>query len=300
MPARARVSVCSTLARLEGACPSPGSDTRKRGRSPASAPARASGGSGGLERTRSRTSSGSAGRCARYRRRTSERHRARIRRTISSVIPRAIGNATSRRSLPKRPRTRRAAWPRERRPTPEDLLAAHGKSVPDVIAPGLRVLFCGINPGLYTAAVGHHFARPGNRFWPALHKSGFTDRLLSPFAERELLKSRIGISNVVSHATAAAAELTKEDFITGGRALAAKVEKYRPRIVAILGVGAYRLAFGATRVLVGRQEQRIGDTEVWALPNPSGRTAGYQLEALVLAFRALRRAADRARAEFLA
>ena len=202
--------------------------------------------------------------------------------------------------MPKRPRTRRAAWPRERRPTREDLLAAHGKSVPDVIAPGLRVLFCGINPGLYTAAVGHHFARPGNRFWPALHRAGFTDRQLSPFDERELLERRIGVTNLFNFATANADELPAADLRRGGELLARKVRRHRPRIVAILGLGAYRLAFGATRVLVGRQEQRIGDTEVWALPNPSGRTAGYQLDALVLAFRALRRAADRARAEFLA
>src|SRR5438309_792178 len=117
------------------------------------------------------------------------------------------------------------------KPTKQQLIDAAGKTLPDVIGPNLRVLFCGINPGLYTAAVGHHFARPGNRFWPALYKSGFTDRLLSPFAERELLESGICISNVVAHATASAAELTKEDFIAGGRALAAKVEKYRPRIV---------------------------------------------------------------------
>src|SRR5438046_7720404 len=129
------------------------------------------------------------------------------------------------------------------KPTKQQLIEAAGKTLPDVIAPSLRILFCGINPGLYTAAVGHHFARPGNRFWPALHKSGFTDRLLSPFAERELLASGIGISNVVAHATASAAELTKEDFVTGGRSLAAKVERYHPRIVAILGVGAYRQAF---------------------------------------------------------
>src|SRR5437660_9674724 len=126
------------------------------------------------------------------------------------------------------------------KPSKQQLAEAKGKTVPDVIAKNLRVLFCGINPGLYTAAVGHHFARPGNRFWPALHKSGFTDRLRSPFDERELLKNRIGISNVVPHATASAAELTKEDFIKGGRALDAKVKRYRPRVVAILGVGAYR------------------------------------------------------------
>src|SRR5207245_2253471 len=126
------------------------------------------------------------------------------------------------------------------KPTKQQLAEATGKTVPDVIAPGLQVLFCGINPGLYTAAVGHHFARPGNRFWPALYKSGFTDQLLSPFEERELLKLGLGISNVVPDATASASELTKADFIEGGRSLDAKVKRYRPRIVAILGVGAYR------------------------------------------------------------
>src|SRR5436189_3368533 len=111
------------------------------------------------------------------------------------------------------------------KPTREEIASAAGQTVPDVIAPGLRVLFCGINPGLYTAAVGHHFARPGNRFWPALHKSGFTDRLVSPFEERELLKSGIGFSNVVPFATASAAELTREDFIAGGRRLASKAKR---------------------------------------------------------------------------
>src|SRR5437660_9915284 len=145
------------------------------------------------------------------------------------------------------------------KPTKQQLIDAAGQTLPDVIAPNLRVLFCGINPGLYTAAVGHHFARPGNRFWPALHKSGFTDRLLSPFAERELLKSRIGISNVVPFATASAAELTKEDFIAGGRALAAKVKRYRPQAVAILGVGAYRKAFAQPKAQIGEQAERIHD-----------------------------------------
>jgi TDG/mug DNA glycosylase family protein len=176
------------------------------------------------------------------------------------------------------------------KPTKQQLIDAAGQTLPDVIAPNLRVLFCGINPGLYTAAVGHHFARPGNRFWPALHKSGFTDRLLSPFAERELLKSGIGISNVVPHATAAAAELTKEDFVAGGRALAAKVRRYRPQIVAILGVGAYRQAFAKPKAQIGEQAERIHDAPVWVLPNPSGLNANYQLDDLVKLFRALRRA----------
>ncbi|HEY3103250.1 MAG TPA: G/U mismatch-specific DNA glycosylase [Pyrinomonadaceae bacterium] len=177
------------------------------------------------------------------------------------------------------------------KPTKQQLIEAAGKTLPDVIAPNLRVLFCGINPGLYTAAVGHHFARPGNRFWPALHQSGFTDRLLSSFEERELLKLGIGISNVVPHATASASELTRQDFIAGGRVLAAKVKRYRPRIVAILGVGAYRGAFAQPKAQVGEQEQEIHNARVWVLPNPSGLNANYQLPELVKLFRKLRAAA---------
>ena len=179
------------------------------------------------------------------------------------------------------------------KPSKQQLIDAAGKTLPDVIAAELRVLFCGINPGLYTAAVGHHFARPGNRFWPALHKSGFTDRLLSPFAERELLESGIGISNVVPHATASAAELTPEDFIAGGRALAAKVKRYRPQFVAILGVGAYRHAFAKPKAQIGEQAERIHDARVWVLPNPSGLNANYQLPDLVRLFVELRQASAR-------
>jgi TDG/mug DNA glycosylase family protein len=178
------------------------------------------------------------------------------------------------------------------KPTKEQLIAAAGKTLPDVIAPNLRVLFCGINPGLYTAAVGHHFARPGNRFWPALHKSGFTDRLVSAFDERELLKSGIGISNVVPHATASAAELTAEDLIAGGRRLAAKVKRYRPKVVAILGVGAYRHAFGKPKARIGEQTERIHDASVWVLPNPSGLNANYQLPDLVKLFKKLHAAIE--------
>ena len=174
------------------------------------------------------------------------------------------------------------------KPTKQQLVEAAGKKVPDVIAPNLKVLFCGINPGLYTAAVGHHFARPGNRFWPALFKSGFTDRLVSPFEERELLRLGIGISNVVPHATATAAELSREDFIVGGRALAAKVKRYRPRVVAILGVGAYRQAFGNPKAGLGEQNERIHSARVWVLPNPSGLNANYQLNDLVRLFVELR------------
>ena len=174
------------------------------------------------------------------------------------------------------------------KPTKQQLIEAAGKTLPDVIAPNLKVLFCGINPGLYTAAVGHHFARPGNRFWPALHQSGFTSRLMSPFDEGELLALGVGISNVVPHATASAAELTREDFNKGGRLLAAKVKRYRPRIVAILGVGAYRQAFDKPSAQVGEQLDTIYAARVWVLPNPSGLNANYQLPELVRLFRRLR------------
>lgn len=174
------------------------------------------------------------------------------------------------------------------KPTKQQLIEAAGKTLPDVIAPNLKVLFCGINPGLYTAAVGHHFARPGNRFWPALHQSGFTSQLISPFDEAELLKLGVGISNVVPHATASAAELTREDFVKGGRVLARKIKRYSPRIVAILGVGAYRDAFARPKAQIGEQDERVHDARVWVLPNPSGLNANYQLPELVRLFRALR------------
>src|SRR5438094_7632243 len=130
--------------------------------------------------------------------------------------------------------------PRPTRPTSAELAAAEGKTVPDLIAPDLRVLFCGINPGLYSAAVGHHFARPGNRFWPALHAGGFTDRLLSPYDEAEILTLGLGLTNLVSRATASANELTDEELIAGRRRLERKVRRYRPAYLAILGVSAYR------------------------------------------------------------
>ena len=180
----------------------------------------------------------------------------------------------------------------ERRPTKAELLAAAGRTVRDVIAPGLRVLFCGINPGLYTAAVGHHFARPGNRFWPALHLAGFTERRLSPSEERELLTIGYGITNVVARATATAAELSAPEFVEGGKRLEAKGRRYRPRVVAVLGVGAYRAAFDRPRAALGRQDQLLGGSIVWVLPNPSGLNAHYRLHDLAELFRELRTAVD--------
>lgn len=179
------------------------------------------------------------------------------------------------------------------KPTREEVEAAAGRTVPDVIAPDLKVLFCGINPGLYTAAVGHHFARPGNRFWPALHLSGFTERRLSPFEEGELLARGLGITNVVARATAAAAELSFEEFERGGQLLRAKVKRYRPRFLAVLGVGAYRAAFARPKAAVGRQEERLEAAAVWVLPNPSGLNANYRTEDLARLFRELREAAER-------
>jgi TDG/mug DNA glycosylase family protein len=175
-----------------------------------------------------------------------------------------------------------------RKPTKEELLAAVGKTVPDLIARDLRVLFCGINPGLYSAATRHHFARPGNRFWPALHNSGFTDQLLSPFDERELLPLGCGITNIVARATVAADELSAEELREGGRRLEAKVRRYRPLCLAILGIGSYRSAFVQPKARLGRQSATIGETMVWILPNPSGLNAHYQPKDLARLFRELR------------
>ena len=157
-----------------------------------------------------------------------------------------------------------------------------------MIGPGLRVLFCGINPGLYSTAVGHQFARPGNRFWKVLYASGFTDRLLSPFEDATLPSLGLGVTNLCPRTTATADELTPEEIARGGRELTAKVHEYRPRVVAVLGIGAYRLAFGRTEAVVGRQRDRIGDSAAWVLPNPSGLNAHYGLESLTRHFRELR------------
>lgn len=182
---------------------------------------------------------------------------------------------------------------RTHKPTRPELLAAAGKTIPDVIAPGLRVLFCGINPGLYSGATGHHFARPGNRFWPALHGGGFTPRLLAPSEERVLLDCGCGITNLVARTTAAADELAPEELVAGRARLARKVARYRPRVLAVLGLGAYRTAFDAPRAAGGRQPARLSGAIVWVLPNPSGLNANHQLPDFIRIFRALRRAAER-------
>ena len=175
-----------------------------------------------------------------------------------------------------------------RRPTREEVAAAEGRTIPDVIGPGLRVLFCGINPSLYSGAVGHHFARPGNRFWKALHGSGFTPRLLSPFEAPELLSFGLGVTNLVARSTASEASLGADELVAGRRRLARKVARYRPSFVAVVGIGAYRIAFGRPRAALGPQPERLADAALWVLPNPSGLNAHYQLPELVEAFAGLR------------
>jgi TDG/mug DNA glycosylase family protein len=174
------------------------------------------------------------------------------------------------------------------RPSRQEIAAAYGRTVPDVIAPRLDVLFCGINPGLCSGAVGHHFARPGNRFWKTLYGAGFTDRVLSPFEESELLALGVGITNLVGRATGGAAELTADELRSGARRLRTKVRRHRPRVVAFLGLSAYRIGFGRPAAAPGPQPDHLGGASVWLLPNPSGLNAHYQLPALVEAFREVR------------
>jgi TDG/mug DNA glycosylase family protein len=157
----------------------------------------------------------------------------------------------------------------------------------DVIAPGLKVLFCGINPGLYSAATGFHFARPGNRFWPALHAAGFTPRLFHASENQALLGLGYGLTNLVNRGTATADELSKEELASGGRRLAAKVRRFRPRAVAFVGLGAYRAAFGRPTATLGLQPEPLEGAEVWVLPSPSGLNANYPLPALIQLFRQL-------------
>lgn len=173
------------------------------------------------------------------------------------------------------------------KPSRADLLTAANKTVPDIIAPNLRILFCGINPGLYSAAIQHHFGRPGNRFWPTLYQAGFTPRLLTPYEERELLPLGYGITNVVERASARADELSIEELLSGGQALRQRVLAYQPKVIAVLGVTAYRTAFQQPKASMGLQSETIGETKLWVLPNPSGLNAHHTLDSLAALFRQL-------------
>ncbi|HEX5657456.1 MAG TPA: G/U mismatch-specific DNA glycosylase [Polyangiales bacterium] len=172
------------------------------------------------------------------------------------------------------------------KPCAQELVAARERVLPDVIAPGLRLLFVGINPGLYSAAIGHHFGRPGNRFWPALWRAGLTPRLYDPREDRALLELGLGITNLVARTTARAAELEPEEVVAGARTLAAKVEHFAPEVVAILGITSYRVAFGQPKAKLGWHGM-LGPSRLHVLPNPSGLNAHHQLDALARLFRAV-------------
>ncbi len=180
---------------------------------------------------------------------------------------------------------------RSRRVAGAELAAAASRTLPDVTAPGLRVLFCGINPGLYSAATGYHFARPGNRFWPALHRSGFTPRQFRPDEQEQLLAAGLGITNIAPRATARAAELSREELRAGAGVLTAKVASLRPAWLAVVGVSAFRVAFARPDASTGPLAGTIGASRVWILPSTSGLNAHWNLDALAAEFARLREAA---------
>lgn len=177
--------------------------------------------------------------------------------------------------------------PSVRRPTKAELRSALRRTVRDVIAPDLGILFCGINPGRYSAALGHHFAGPSNRFWSTLHAAGFTPRRLTPFEDQALLAYGLGVTNLVERATAKAAMLSSRELQDGATRLARKVRRFQPRVLAVVGLGAYREAFGDVRAECGLQTRQIGSTQIWLLPNPSGLNAHHQGPVLVALFREL-------------
>lgn len=179
------------------------------------------------------------------------------------------------------------------KPTKEDLRDAVNRTTEDLIDYNLKILFCGINPGIWSGATGFHFAKPGNRFWKVLHKAGFTARQLHPSEEHELLESGYGITSFVKRTTARADELTREEYVEGGKALIKKIQKYQPQTVAVLGIGAFRVAFQQPKAELGLQKEKIDDTSVWLLPNPSGLNAHYQVDDLTALFREVREAVER-------
>jgi TDG/mug DNA glycosylase family protein len=179
--------------------------------------------------------------------------------------------------------------PSFQKPTKAEVQAAYGKTVPDIIAPNLSVLFCGINPSIYSAAVGHHFARPGNRLWKTLHTAGFTPHLFHPSEDRDLLTLGLGMTNIGDRATARADELSNEELLEGRKNLEQKVSHYRPKVLAILGISAYRTAFHQPKAGMGRQPHSFHDAVLWVLPNPSGLNAHYQIDSLAEVYGELRR-----------
>lgn len=184
----------------------------------------------------------------------------------------------------------RLAMPPFPKPTKAEIQAAYGKTVPDIIASNLDVLFCGINPSIYSAAVGYHFARPGNRLWKTLHAAGFTPRVFHPSEDREILSLGLGMTNIGDLATARADELSKEELLAGRQTLEQKIKHYQPKVLAILGITAYRTAFHQPKAVIGRQPQGIHDAILWVLPNPSGLNAHYQVNDLAQVYAEMRQA----------
>lgn len=180
-------------------------------------------------------------------------------------------------------------------PTTAELAAARGRTLPDVLPgrgdPPLRVLFCGINPGLVSAATGYHFARPGNRFWPTLAASGLTTRVLAPSEQGDLARLGLGLTNLVARATATADEISRRELVEGGARLRERCEQWDPAWLAVLGVTAFRTAFGDRGAAIGRQSQAWGRTGIWVLPNPSGLNARWTAAALAGEFARLREVA---------
>jgi len=174
------------------------------------------------------------------------------------------------------------------KPTRQQIEGAQNSGIEDVLGKGIKLLLCGINPGLYTAAIGKHFGRPGNRFWPTLFHAGFTPRLFSPFEQHLLLELGIGITNFVNRATARADEVTDEELAEGGNILRKKVLKYKPHTVAVLGLTSFRDAFKQPKAKLGLQEMKIGTSHVWVLPNPSGLNAHFQIPQLAELFAQLK------------
>ncbi|MEV7648524.1 mismatch-specific DNA-glycosylase [Arthrobacter sp. NPDC089319] len=175
--------------------------------------------------------------------------------------------------------------------TRTELLAFQDALVPDLLGPGLRLLFVGINPGLWSAATGSHFARPGNRFYPALAAAGITDHLIRAgegMAEEDrdhLISRGVGITNIVPRATARADELGPDELRAGARRLEEMIEALGPRVVAVAGISAYRVGFGRPKAQLGRQPERMGGAELWAVPNPSGLNAHHNVASLAAVYR---------------
>lgn len=178
------------------------------------------------------------------------------------------------------------------KPTKEDLRDAINRTTEDLIDYDLKVLFCGINPGIWSGATGFHFAKPGNRFWKALHFGGFSDRLLQPSEEHELLENGYGITSFCKRTTARADELSNEEIVQGGDNLIKKIEKFKPQFLAVLGIGAFRTAFSDPKAKLGLQNRQIGATKIWLLPNPSGLNAHYQIADLAKLFGELKQAIE--------